>query len=267
VASDRGNATGALLIHGLGGTQFDLGSLHKMFQRCGVQTHALTLPGHGTRPEDLLPVVAEQWLDAMTRAYRELLPRYDTLHLVGMCMGSLLALEIAKRENHARGRLVVLAAPVFIDGWSTPWYRELRHLLYRFAPFAARMKVEEEDPYGIKNDLVRSIVKARFERGDGFHYRWVPLRCIEQVDRLRGWVMKGLDGIACPTLIVHAREDELTSLRSAYFLRDHLIHAAPELVVLENSYHMVCVDNDRRQVAESVAGHLGLDMAAALRKR
>ena len=41
--------TGALLIHGLGGTQFDLGSMHKVLQRAGVETHAVTLPGHGGR--------------------------------------------------------------------------------------------------------------------------------------------------------------------------------------------------------------------------
>jgi carboxylesterase len=32
--------TGALLIHGLGGTQFDLGSMHKVLQRADVETHA-----------------------------------------------------------------------------------------------------------------------------------------------------------------------------------------------------------------------------------
>ena len=67
-----------------------------------------------------------------------------------------------------------LAAPVFIDGWSTPWYRGLRHLVYRIPGLADGMRVEEEEPYGLKNELVRSIVKAKFERGENFHYRWCP---------------------------------------------------------------------------------------------
>ncbi|MET5115686.1 esterase, partial [Burkholderia pseudomallei] len=46
--------TGILLIHGLGGTQYDLGSLHKALRRAGGDTHMITLPGHGTRPEDLV---------------------------------------------------------------------------------------------------------------------------------------------------------------------------------------------------------------------
>lgn len=264
---DSSPKVGALLIHGLGGTQYDLGAMHKVLQGCGVQTHAITLPGHGTQPQDLLRVRAEDWLDAISVKYRELLPQYDSLHLMGMCMGALLAVETAKRERHTKGRLVALAPPVFLDGWSTPWYRWMRHALYPFGPLTARMRVVEESPFGIKNELVRRIVATKFERGDPFHYQWVPLQCIAQVDRLRTFVKTGLDQIHCPTLIVHAREDELTSLESAYFLQREMTSAPTEIVVLENSYHMICVDNDRNQVAASVARHFGLDVSAIARKR
>ncbi|WP_336234924.1 acyl-CoA-binding protein [Achromobacter dolens] len=243
-------STGALLIHGLGGTQYDLGSLHKILKRAGIETHTLTLPGHGTTPEDLLPVRAEDWIDAVTAKYREVAERHDTLHVVGMCLGALLAVELCKRVQHRKGKLVSLAAPVFIDGWSTPWYRGLRKLVYRIPGLAARMRVEEEEPYGIKNELVRSIVKAKFERGENFHYRWVPLACVREVDRLRRLVQRGLNAISCPSLIIHAHEDELTSVRSAHFLND----AIPDsrLVLLDNSYHMICVDNDRDRVASDI---------------
>ncbi len=265
--TDATTSTGALLIHGLGGTQFDLGSMHKTLNRAGVETHALTLPGHGGDPSDLLGVTAEDWIDAVTAKYRELFDQYDTLHIMGMCMGSLLAAELAKRERHAKGRLVLLASPVYLDGWSTPWYRDMRRLLYRIPYFAQRIKVQEEEPFGIKNELVRSIVKARFAKGDNFHYQWVPLAAVRQVDRLRGWVMQDLPQVVCPTLIVHAREDELTSLKSAYYLEKHLKGAATRVVVLENSYHMICVDNDREQVAASVLEHFSLDPQLARRAR
>ncbi|GAA5234321.1 alpha/beta fold hydrolase [Verticiella sediminum] len=257
------SAIGALLIHGLGGTQYDLGSMHKVLQRGGIETHALTLPGHGGQPEDLLRVKAEHWVEAVTAKYREIVGRYETLHVMGMCMGSLLALELCRRERHAKGRLVTLAPPIYIDGWSTPWYAPLRHLLYYVPGVPARMKVEEEDPYGIKNELVRAIVKAKFERGEAFHYRWVPLACVREVDRLRNWVMSGAKQIGCPTLVVHAREDELTSLRSADFLHRALPDA--RMTVLENSYHMICVDNDREQVAANVLSFFGIDPATTRR--
>ncbi|GGP25136.1 alpha/beta hydrolase [Silvimonas amylolytica] len=252
---------GVLLVHGLGGTQYDLGSLHKTLKKAGVDTHSITLPGHGRQPQDLLGVMMEDWLEAVEKQYLELAPQYDVLHIVGMCLGALIAIEVAKRVRHDKGRLIALAPPVFLDGWATPWYRGVRHVLYRLPMLAGRMKVTEEEPFGIKSDLVRAIVKAKFERGDNFHYPWVPLSCVEQVDRLRAAVQQDLDRIQCPTLIVHAAEDELTSPRSAHFLAERIGHDRTRVVIVQNSYHMICVDNDRDQVAMEVLRHLRLDIS------
>jgi carboxylesterase len=254
---------GVFLIHGLGGTQYDLGSMHKRLKNAGFVTHSLTLPGHGTTPEDLVGVTAEDWIDAVVAKYREVRDQHPTLHLMGMCMGSLLAAVVAQREAHAKGRLVLLAPPIYIDGWATPWYRSLRPLLYMLPAVRNKMKVEEEDPFGIKNEQLRAIVKAKFERGENFHYRWVPLECLRQVDRLRAIVMAGAPKIACQTLVVHAREDELTSLRSANFLVEKIGGGRARMVVLEDSYHMICVDNDREIVAKNVLEFFGAAMPGA----
>lgn len=259
-----GNTPDAVfLIHGLGGTQYDLGSMHKRLKNAGFVTHSLTLPGHGTDPKDLDGVVAEDWIEAVAAKYREIRHQHPRLHLMGMCMGSLLAALVAAREQHAAGNLVILAPPVYIDGWATPWYRGLRPLLYLVPGVGRTMKVEEEDPFGIKNEQLRAIVKAKFERGENFHYRWVPLECIRQVDRLRGMLMKAAKTIRCPTLVVHAREDELTSLRSANFLVEQIGGGRARMVVLEDSYHMVCVDNDREIVAKSVLEFFGAALPGA----
>ncbi|MCC7325261.1 MAG: acyl-CoA-binding protein [Burkholderiales bacterium] len=254
---------GVFLIHGLGGTQYDLGSMHKRLKNAGFVTHSLTLPGHGTRPEDLAGVTAEDWIGAVVAKYHEVRALHPRLHLMGMCMGSLLAAVLAQRERHTQGQLVLLAPPVYIDGWATPWYRGLRSLLYAIPGVGRTMKVEEEDPFGIKNEQLRAIVKAKFERGENFHYRWVPLECIRQVDRLRAILMQGAKEIRCRTLVVHAREDELTSLKSANFLVEAIGGGRARMVVLEDSYHMICVDNDREIVARSVLEFFGAAMPGA----
>ena len=263
VAAPVSAPDGVFLIHGLGGTQYDLGSMHKRLKNAGLVTHSLTLPGHGTKPEDLAGVTAEDWIDAVVAKYREVRDQHPRLHLMGMCMGSLLAAVLAQREKHAKGNLVLLAPPVYIDGWATPWYRGLRPLLYAVPGIGRTMKIEEEDPFGIKNEQLRAIVKAKFERGENFHYRWVPLECIRQVDRLRGILMKGAKDIRCPTLVVHAREDELTSLRSANFLVEQIGGGRARMVVLEDSYHMICVDNDREIVAKNVLEFFGAALPGA----
>ena len=63
-ATNAAAPDGVFLIHGLGGTQYDLGSMHKRLKNAGLVTHSLTLPGHGTQAEDLANVTAEDWIDA-----------------------------------------------------------------------------------------------------------------------------------------------------------------------------------------------------------
>ncbi|NWK44032.1 alpha/beta hydrolase [Ralstonia pickettii] len=268
MTTSASGSTAVLLIHGLGGTAYDVGVLQKALRSAGAVTYVPTLPGHGTRPEDLIHTPAEAWLETLTQAYERLAAEHDTVHIAGMCMGALLALVLAHRVRHGIARpqdkLALLATPVHIDGWSTPWYRDLRYAVYRIPGMAARMRVEEDEPFGIKNPLLRRIIKAKLARGDSFHYPWVPLACIRQVDRLRRWALAGAPDTQCQTLVIHSREDELTSLRSAQTLQATMPNARS--VVLENSYHMICVDNDRDQVAAEVLGFFGFDPAAARRK-
>ena len=261
-------STAVLLIHGLGGTAYDLGVLQKALRTAGAVTHAPTLPGHGTHPQDLIGMRAEAWLETLAQTYHQLIAEHETVHIAGMCMGALLALVLAQRVrhgvDHAAGKLALLATPMHVDGWSTPWYRALRYVVYRVPGMAARMRVEEDEPFGIKNPLLRRIIKAKLARGDSFHYPWVPLTCIREVDRLRVWAHAAAPQTHCPTLVIHAREDELTSLRSADTLQATLPNA--RTVVLENSYHMICVDNDRDQVAAEVLGFFGFDAATVKRR-
>jgi carboxylesterase len=67
--------------------------------------------------------------------------------------------------------------------------------------------------------------------------------------RLARQVMKELGAITQPVLILHAREDDYAGLDNAAYLQREL--AGPvDLVVLEDSYHMVTVDRQRHVVLD-----------------
>ena len=80
--------------------------------------------------------------------------------------------------------------------------------------------------------------------------------------------MKGLHKIEAHTLVIHAREDELTSLRSADYLVEKINGkkraGKARMVVLEDSYHMICVDNDKEIVARNVLEFIGANAAGSL---
>jgi carboxylesterase len=246
-----------LMIHGLGGTQDEFGALPASFKKAGLTVHSLVLPGHGGQPEDLNDVVMEDWLDAVCKKYDEVMRLHQTVHLVGMCMGALLVCELAKLRAHTQGKLVLLAPTLYLDGWSMPWYHPLRALHYLVPMLRRRVRIPEEEPYGIKNERLRAIVKKRFERGDNFHYAWMPLQGIWQLDRLRHQVQLHLSSVVCETLIVHAREDEFSTMRSAFALQTGIGAARANVVILDNSFHMICIDNDKEIVTRVVLAFLG----------
>jgi carboxylesterase len=246
-----------LMIHGLGGTQDEFGPLPLRLKRAGFKVYPLVLPGHGTKPEDLNHVAMEDWLQAVAKHYDEVRAHHEAIHVIGMCLGSLLACELVKSKNHTSGKLVMLAPTVFLDGWSMPWYHAIRVLHHVFPPLRRWIRIPEEAPFGIKNARLRAIVQKRFARGDSFHYGWMPLQSIWQLDRLRTRVQTKLNTVLCKTLIIHAREDEFSTLQSAIALQNGIGSDKAEVLILENSYHMVCIDNDKELVTNSVMCFLG----------
>jgi carboxylesterase len=256
-----------LLVHGSAGTPHDLGQLQSRISGLGMQTADLMLPGHGSQPEALRDVTLDDWINALRGKLASLRERFRAIHVVGMCMGALLALEVSKREalgSNGRDRLILLAPPLFLDGWSLPWYRSIRHALYRIPMLADYIRIPERSPYGVKNQRLRTVLKRRFSRGDNRHYNWVPLSTIRELDRLRQMAMDGLARLQCSTLLVHSVDDELTSLKSAQYIRDRINEGQAtrkaRLAALSDSYHMICIDNEREDVASQVTEFLRADM-------
>jgi carboxylesterase len=256
--------TSILMIHGLGGTAYDFGTLPAKLKQAGFAVHIPVLPGHGTQPQDLAELTIEDWQAWAQVQYQLALQQHSTVHVVGMCMGALLACELAKSVPFKSGRLVMLAPTVYFDGWAMPWYHWLRHF-HHVLPWARRLvKLKEEIPFGIKNERLRAIVQKRFLRGDSFHYAWLPLQSIWQLDRLRKKTLQNLGLIQSDTLVIHSKEDEFSTARSAWAIQsgisdnNTLGRGTPicEVLVLENSYHMLCVDNDREAVAQRVLAFL-----------
>lgn len=103
------------------------------------------------------------------------------MHVTGMCIDALPALVLAYRVRHditrPQNRLALPATSVHIDGWSTPWCRDLRYAMYHIPGMAVRMYVEEDKPFGIKDSLLQRIIRVKLTRGDSFRYPWVSLAC------------------------------------------------------------------------------------------
>lgn len=108
-----------LLIHGLGGTPYEMRALGERFAAACYLVRAILLPGHGTVPGDLLEVGADDWREAVRRGMAGLAGVAEEVHLVGFAEGGTLALGhalAAAAGEEPAPRALVLLAPALAQG-------------------------------------------------------------------------------------------------------------------------------------------------------
>ncbi|MFD1704578.1 alpha/beta hydrolase [Methylopila henanensis] len=102
---------GVLLVHGLGDSPWTFRDIGAALAARGYLVRTVLLPGHGTRPEDLLDVTLEEWrrvVEAQTDALRS---EVGLIVLGGFSTGANLIVEQAYRNDDVAGLL--LFSPAF----------------------------------------------------------------------------------------------------------------------------------------------------------
>lgn len=97
---------GVLLVHGLTDSPYLMGYLARHLQQRCFLVQVLLLPGHGTRPGDLLEVTWREWARAFSFGVNTLRPRVDELYLGGFSTGAALAIQHAMQHEEISGLLL-----------------------------------------------------------------------------------------------------------------------------------------------------------------
>jgi len=121
-------AKGILLVHGLGDSSWSFHDVAQTLAAQGFLVRTVLLPGHGTRPDDLLNVTAEQWQEIVYEQAQALQRDVDgPVYLGGFSTGANLVLDYAYEHPEIAG--LVLFSPGFKSfpfGWLAPlasWVR------------------------------------------------------------------------------------------------------------------------------------------------
>lgn len=251
-----------VLFHGLASTPREFGLLEFPLRRMGVTLHTPTLSGysHGMRTGDAR---WQDWVREGSARVDEIAARHGRVVIGGLCTGAVLALAIdARRRSDAVAGLALLSPPFAYDGWGLPWWYQLRHLAYRMG-IAHRFRMRERSPYGLKNERLRQWVQQEMESGQASMSgpARIPLQLVRESERLSLHARGCLGGLRVPTLVLHAREDEICNVSSVRAALAHAPENTCRLAVLENSYHMITADNDRQLVAQELARHATSSLA------
>jgi len=245
-----GRRIGVLLIHGFGGTPVELRFVAQALNRVGYTVYCPLLVGHGGSEELLNTTTWTDWYNSVEEAHDLLKERCEVVLVGGLSAGVTLALLLAARRPSGVHGCLLYSPTFWPNGWAIPWHFVFFNLV-RHKWFANLLHLRECAPYGIKDERIRRFVLDSLQ-SDG--------RRLEDIFGRRGgtvlefrWLANAakqvLGQIKQPTLIFHAREDDQSHISNSFLLQKRL-GGLTEVMVLDDSYHMVTLDRQRMQVVE-----------------
>ena len=212
--------------------------------------HCPLVAGHGGSEADIKASTWQDWLASAEAALDEIRKECDVVICSGLSTGALLSLMLAARHPDKVQATALLAPTLWLNGWLIPWYARLFKLV-RHTWVANLIKFPDIEPHGIKDDRIRDFIRKALNSGDSSvaGLPVTPGGAVLEHRRLVKALMAELSGIAQPALIVHPREDDYADLNNAWYLQRNL-KGTVDMVVLDDSYHIVTVDRQRHVVVE-----------------
>ena len=101
-----------LVIHGYGGSPFEVEGLARALETAGFATSVPTLPGHADGYEGFGDVHFPDWLAHVEKELADMQKQFARVMILGFSMGGVLALNLACRYQVAG--VVSLAAPLYV---------------------------------------------------------------------------------------------------------------------------------------------------------
>lgn len=227
---------GCLLIHGFTGATHEMRQLGDYLAERDITVMAPCIEGHGTRVEDLNETRWPDWYASARAALDELKGMCETVFVGGLSMGGLQTLHLATHDRDVRGFLCY-AAPVYVRNWKL----QLFEPVMRNTPL---LKVYRYDK-GIADDIKdKEAIKTHVS------YDKTPTACVLSLVDYMNHVKTDLGEIKAPILIFQAKEDHTVHPGNAEVIFKAVGSQDKQIVMLDNSYHVITVDFDKQTVFE-----------------
>lgn len=176
----------AVLVHGLSDTAFAMRDLASSFSRLCFESRVLLLPGHGTRPADLMVVDHRDWVAHVEAAVAQANRENDVVVLAGFSLGAALALAVAAERPGTVDAVIGLS----------PAYRLRSNALARQARWVATFRPWLD--LGPREDFAR--------------YGAMPTRGIASTMAVLGLMerrVRRAGAVKTPWLVVQSEDDEV----------------------------------------------------------
>ena len=247
----------SFLIHGLTGTAKEMGSIAQHLNKQGFSVACPLMANHDKSISLLKRTSWQELYNSIRKEFIKYADQYENIFVAGLSFGALIGILLAHEFPKKIKALNCFSPTLFFDGWGNPKSRILLPLVYK-TPLKYWFYFKEEYPYGIKNERLRSKIESFYKEAKLFDYSKVhlygypviPVSCMYQNYLLSKKIISILKEITTPIQLMQARDDDVTSPKNSYYIRDHVSSPDKEIFFLENSYHIITADQERNKVAQ-----------------
>lgn len=226
---------GVYIIHGFTNTTYEIKELAVYLSKQGFYTVANNLPGHGTTIEDCNRCKYTDWLESVEQGIAEITSRCDNVYIIGISMGSVLALQAASifPVNAAVFASTALEFKDYIG------VNLLIPLVYRFYPYRPKIKTV-------------AIKDVEF-----FGYDYWPTSAVNEMRKMAKKTRKILHEVTCPALVIHSRKDLLSPQSNISLVYDNISSNYKEKFIVEKAGHNLFAENPNQDIIfQKISGFL-----------
>ena len=244
-----GGRHGVLLFHGLSSTPLELQFLARGLHRAGHTVRIAVIEGYSHGLPSASPSGHAEWAHSAVAEFDRMKQGCDTLAVGGLCIGALLSLYVAGKRPDAVSHVLALSTTLHYDGWAAPWTRWMLPLA-RVLTWSKGIAVKEREPFGLKDERLRAWIAAQMKESGGSDAGAAVLRVgdLLEAQNLMRLVRQVMNQIKAPTLLIHARDDDCASPRSAFEVASGVSSERVHFVLLKDSYHMISIDKEKARV-------------------
>jgi carboxylesterase len=253
-----GSGRGALVVHGFTGSPFEMRWLGERLADRGFHVVGPALAGHEYgRPEDLDATTWRDWYASAEQAFDRLRQKCRRVAVVGLSMGGLLTLHLARERREQIAALGVLATPIWlprhielaIRGVNRGLAAGLRQPL--FAALVEELGGPHIPKLGGESDIADPA--GRYENPT---MPAMPVRALASLLDLQKVVRGELAEVRQPMFLAHARHDHTAPYACAAAILKKVGSRDVRALALERSYHVITLDLERADVARGVGDFL-----------
>jgi carboxylesterase len=229
-----GGPVGCLVVHGFTGAPAEMRWFGEQLAREGYSVVGVRLFAHATQPEDMFRARPQDWVASVEDGYHLLRGLSEQVVVMGLSLGGILSLHFASRRP-VRG-VVAMSVPYVL---MAPWRRRMRPFfpaLSKVMPFFDKGAPDWFDPHVAEDHL---------------EYPRHPVRAVASLVDVHGEMLRRLPLITAPVLMMASHGDTTAPPWHSQTMFDRLHTTDKQLVLVENSGHIITRDLERKRVAEA----------------